>query len=142
MTPADHDAAADAEALGRLREAHVAAVNRGDLNGWIGLFAEDGVQMPPQSRANVGRPAIKEWSRGFLSSFRVEFALFVDEVQVTGDWAFERGAYRIIRAPKGGGMPHQDVGKYITIYQRQAGGAWAIARSIWNTDQPPPIAMR
>jgi hypothetical protein len=32
----------------------------------------------------------------------------------------------------------RDSGKYITIYRRQPGGTWQIARDIWNSDGPPP----
>jgi ketosteroid isomerase-like protein len=81
---------------------------------------------------------IRAWSQAFLAAFRATFALSVDEVQVAGDWAFERGAYRIGLTPRSGGAPIDDVGKYITIYARQPGDAWQIARDIWNTDNPLP----
>ena len=45
----------DLEAIDRVREAHVGAVNAGDAEAWAGLFADDGVQMPPHAPANVGR---------------------------------------------------------------------------------------
>ena len=70
--------------------------------------------------------------------FACRFSLSVDEVQATGDWAFERGRYEITLAPKAGDAPMDDTGKYITIYQRQSNGSWKIARDIWNSDQPLP----
>jgi uncharacterized protein (TIGR02246 family) len=129
---------ADLRAIDRVREAHVASLNQGDVDAWAGVFSEDAVQMPPNTRANVGRAAIRAWSHAFLDPFRAEFALEVDEVRVAGDWAFERGAYRIRVSPKAGGPGFEDTGKYITIYQKQANGAWLMARDIWNSDNPPP----
>lgn len=130
---------ADLEALDSVREGHIAALNDGDVNAWAGAFTADGVQMPPNAPANLGRESIRAWSQAFLAPFRVEFALAVDEVQVTGDWAFERGMYTITLTPKTGGEPMQDIGKYITIYERQPSGAWGMARDIWNSNNPPFI---
>ena len=81
---------------------------------------------------------IELWSQTFLSQFRVQFALTVDEVRVLGEWALERGAYRISLNPIAGGPPIQDIGKYITVYQRKPGDLWRIARDIWNSSNPPP----
>jgi uncharacterized protein (TIGR02246 family) len=138
MGPADRDTDVDIEAIQRVREAHVAALNAGDADRWVSLFTDDGVQMPPNAPANVGREPIRAWSRAFLAAFRATFALAVAEVRVIGDWAFERGSYRITLTPQAGGDSIQDVGKYVTVYQRQPGGPWRIARDIWNTDLPPP----
>lgn len=128
----------DLEAIDRVRETHVAAVNAGDAEAWVAQFTDDGVQMPPDAPANVGRTMIGSWSRAFLDQFRLQFSLAVDEVRVLGEWAFERGDYTISLNPKAGGPTMQDIGKYITIYQRKPGDTWRIARDIWNSSNPPP----
>jgi len=120
----------------RLRDIHVAAVNAGDANAWADCFAEDGVQMPPHFKANVGKTAVRGWGQGFLSLFACRFSLSVEEVRVDTDWAFERGRYAIQLTPKTGGEPVDENGKYITVYQRQPDGSWKIARDIWNSDEP------
>jgi ketosteroid isomerase-like protein len=94
--------------------------------------------MPPNAPANVGRTMIGSWSQAFLDQFRLQFALAVDEVRVLGEWAFERGGYTISLNSKAGGLPMQDSGKYITVYQRKPGGTWRMARDIWNSCNPPP----
>ena len=129
---------ADLKSIDGVRDAHVAALNAGDARAWAALFTGDGVQMPPNMPANIGRAAIEPWSKGFLGMFGVEFALSVDEVRVLGEWAFERGTYKIGLNPKSGGPSMQDAGKYITIYQRKSGDGWRIARDIWNSSNPPP----
>ncbi len=129
---------AERQAIDRVRDAHVAALNRGDADAWVALFTEDGVQMPPNASANVGRPMIRSWVEALLAPFRLEFALAVDEVRAAGAWAFERGTYRIALMPKAGGDALRDTGKYITIYERQPDGAWRMARDIWNSNHPSP----
>ena len=128
----------DLKAIDSVRDAHVAAVNAGDARAWAEQFTDDGVQMPPNMPANVGRSAIESWSKGFMDLFGLEFALSVEEVRVLGKWAFERGIYTISLSPKSGGPPMQDEGKYITIYKRKSGESWRMARDIWNSSNPPP----
>lgn len=130
---------ADVEAINNVREAHIAALNDGDVDAWVTAFTDDGVQMPPNAPANFGCERIRAWSQAFLAPFRAEFTLLVDEVRVAGDWAFERGTHTINLTPKAGGEPMQDIGKYLTIYERQPGGAWGMARDIWNSNNPPFI---
>lgn len=128
----------DQEAIDRVRETHVSAVNAGDAEAWAAQFTDDGVQMPPHAPANIGRTAIAGWSQGFMGLFSLEFALAVDEVHVQDDWAFERGTYTITLNPKAGGPPMQDAGKYLTVYQRKPGDSWRMARDIWNSNAPLP----
>jgi uncharacterized protein (TIGR02246 family) len=118
--------------------AHVAALNAGDAQAWAAQFTDDAVQMPPNAPGNVGRLKIASWSQAFLDQFRVHFALAVDEVRVLGEWAFERGSYSIRLTSKAGGPPMQDIGKYLTIYQRTPGDTWRMSRDIWNSNNPPP----
>lgn len=129
---------ADLRAIDRVREQHVAALNAGDADGWVAKFADDGVQMPPNATANIGKAAIATWSRGFLSHFRVQFALDANEVRILDDWAFERGDYSIDLKPSAGGPSLKDAGKYITLYTRDATGTWRIARDIWNSSNALP----
>jgi uncharacterized protein (TIGR02246 family) len=139
MTDYEHTGTeADLEAIDRVRDAHVAALNAGDAGAWAAQFTDDGVQMPPYAPANVGRAAIGSWSKGFMDLFRLEFALRVDEVRVLGQWAFEKGTYTITLTPKAEGSPMRDMGKYITLYQRKPGESWRMARDIWNSSNPPP----
>lgn len=131
--------ATEAQAIERTRGAHVAALNSGDVGAWAGAFADDGVQMPPNAPANVGRDKIQAWSGAFLGAFRAAFSLAPEEVQIAGaDWAFERGTYKITLTPRAGGEPIQDAGKYITVYQRQPDDNWVMARDIWNSSNPLP----
>ena len=124
--------------LDRTREAHVAALNAGDVDAWVACFAADAVQMPPNAPPNVGTEHIRAWSGGLLAAFRAEFSLFPDDVQLAGtDWAFESGGYSISLTSRSGGEPIRDDGKYVTIYRREDDG-WVMTRDIWNSNNPLP----
>jgi uncharacterized protein (TIGR02246 family) len=127
------------EAIDRIRDAHVSALNANDADAWVSCFTPDGVQMPPNDAANIGIENIRAWSTGMLTAFGAEFSLDVEEVELAGErWAFERGGHTIELTPPAGGPPIGDSGKYITIYQRQVDGSWLMARDIWNSNQPLP----
>ena len=127
----------DVEAIEAVRQTHEAALNARDAVAWAGVFTEDAVQMPPNAPANVGKANIGSWAAGFLAAMtRVKFSLYVSELQIAGDRAIESGAYAISLTPDGGGPVMEDAGKYITIYQRLLAGGWAVARDVWNSDQP------
>src|SRR6266852_1442236 len=84
-----HGSEIDLKAIDRVRDAHVGALNAGDAKAWVAQFTDDGVQMPPNAPANVGRAMIGSWSEALLEHFRVSFVLTVNEVRVLGDWALE-----------------------------------------------------
>lgn len=133
-----HGDAADLQAIDRVREEHIDALNAGDADAWVAQFANDGVQMPPNVPANVGKERIGVWSGGLLNSFEVKFDLDAEEVRVLGDWAFECGKYTIELNPAAGVSSLRDSGKYITIYQKGADDIWRMARDIWNSSNPLP----
>ncbi len=138
ITKKETSANLDMAEIDRLHEVHVAALNADDADAWVACFTDDGIQMPPHFGTNVGKAAVRAWSKGFLSLFTCRFNLSVEEVQVPADWAFERGRYDITLTPRASGEAMDDIGKYITVYQRQSDGSWKIARDIWNSDQPLP----
>src|SRR5437660_5477277 len=103
-----HGSETELRAIDKVRDAHVAALNAGDAGAWVVHFTDDGVQMPPNAPANIGKALIGSWSHALLSQFRVQFTLSVDEVRVLGEWAFERGEYTINLSSSAGGPAMQD----------------------------------
>ena len=60
---------ADVEALNHVREAHIAALNDGDVNAWVGAFTADGVQMPPKCSGQPRQGEHPDVVTSLLSSF-------------------------------------------------------------------------
>ncbi|MFQ5742328.1 MAG: hypothetical protein ACE5HV_01935 [Acidobacteriota bacterium] len=48
-----------------------------------------------------------------------------------------REVYTVTMAPKDGGEPVADNGKYILIVARQADRCWKISRTTYSSDNPP-----
>ena len=135
--PAENATAeADLQALNKLREEFVSVHNTNDASTLATLYTDDGILMPPNAQAATGKQAIESWFQTSFDQFTAELTLSSVDLQVAGDWAFERGTYTINLTPKAGGESMEDNGKYIVIPQKQADGSWRLARDIWNSDKP------
>ncbi len=129
------DVEADAAAVKRLFDEATAALNAG--GGAIEDFnTKDAVIMFPDEPAAIGKEAIRAHNQPLRGQFTSEEIRSVDEVVVSGDWAFVRWAGTGTVTPKDGGEPSEFNLKGITIFQRQPDNSWKIARAIWNSNLP------
>jgi uncharacterized protein (TIGR02246 family) len=112
------------------------SLNSGDLDRWLALWTEDGVQMPPDEPAITGIDSIEARNAAMLDRFTFDIGITNQEVETAGDWAFARGTYRARLMPKNGGRPVSIDGKYMTILARQPDGSWKIHRDIFNSNTP------
>ena len=141
--PAGRDPVTERAAIARTREAYVAAWRAADAPNLAAQYLEDGVVLYPNQPAILGRPAILSYFEGFFRDFQQDsFALASLEVEVLGDWAFDRGEYRWAATPRAGGPALTDVGKYLVILRRRPDGTWGVARDMDNSDRPPAQAGR
>jgi ketosteroid isomerase-like protein len=101
------------------------------------VLSDDAVIMPPGGGVLEGKAACMGFIRDVFADLGMEFdreiTLTSTELQLHGDWAFDRGTFaqRLIR--KQNGEELRETGKYFWLYQRTA-GAWRLARVIGNYD--------
>lgn len=126
-------------AVAKVRQAYQAAAAAQNAAGIAKLFAPDGVEMPPNAPAQKGRAAIEAFHKGMAQQWMVHgITITSTETHVAGDYAIDIGTYKQnLMAVKTGSMT-EDVGKYMVVLKKDAGGAWWIANSIYNSDAPPP----
>jgi ketosteroid isomerase-like protein len=105
------------------------------------LFTEQGEQLPPNTPAKVGRPAIQAFQTQLFSQGRTTISISTDEVLANGPLAVSRGAYTLEVKPGAQSPPGMkavaDTGKYL-IHWHQAGTKWLIADVAWNSNIPLP----
>ncbi len=122
-----------------IREQHhraTSALSAGDLDSMMAVYADDVVMLPPNEPAREGTAAIRSMWEGLLSAFGVEVAVSVEEVNVVGEWAFERGTFEMKLTPRSGEAPVEDSGKYLDVLRRNADGDWKYWRLCFNSSQP------
>lgn len=145
-TAAAQTAQSGAPEVVKVRSAYAAAVNAGDAKAIAALYAEDGVEMPPNEAMMKGRAAVEKYQASFLTAFSVKLSLTGIESMAAGDMAHDVGTYSQTITPKqGGGKPMTDRGKYVVLLRRGSDGQWRVKYAIYNSDLPaqaPPAAPK
>ena len=133
------DPAEDMAAIEAVRVAEGEAGAAGDVEAFLALLTDDVITMPPNAPLIMGKAAAKEWLEGFVAQYTVVMDSYTtDEIEVSGDLAFERytGAWTLTSKATGESM--SETMKGIHVYRKQADGSWKIARDTWNTSDPLP----
>lgn len=115
---------------------YAAAWSAGDMAGWIALWIDGGIQMPPGVPRNIGKEQIRTAMQPLLDVYDNEMTINPEEVRVLGDRAYSHGHYALAMTPKAGGDTAEVRGKFLTILEKQVDGSWKIAIDCFNYDAP------
>ncbi len=128
---------AEEQAICDVLEDYAAKATAGDLAGWLGLWSDDGVQMPPDAETAVGKSQIGAGMAPAFESMDLQVSIDkIESVVVDGSLGVTRCRYSISGTPKGGGdtVPVMPDGKALTVYRREANGSWRIAFDCFNAN--------
>ena len=107
---------------------YAAAAMDGDLERWLALWIEDGIQMPPGAPGRVGKAEIRRGMQPLFDLFDTsKMAIHTEEVRILGERAYSHGTYESEMAPKGGGETKNHSGTFLDILEKQIDGSWKIA---------------
>ncbi|HCY41223.1 MAG TPA: hypothetical protein DHV48_07705 [Prolixibacteraceae bacterium] len=118
-----------------LNNVFMEAFNSGDIKTMAGNYTSNAKLFPANSDAIEGPEAIV----GFWTAVkgmgikRVQLETVIAEK--TGNIAIEEGRYKLFVD----GDQMADQGKFIVTWEK-VNGQWKIARDIWNTNNPAPVA--
>jgi uncharacterized protein (TIGR02246 family) len=131
------DQQASVQQIGMLHEQWVAAVKSKDIGTIAGLYATDGVIMPPNAGSAQGREAIRKSWEQLLQLPDVSFAFEPSTIKTAeaGDMAYEIGTYTLSFKSTQGRA--EDIGKYVVVWTNE-GGAWKAAVDVFNSNLPVP----
>ena len=114
------------------------AENTGNSSEIVDMLAEDAVIMVPNQPVQEGRADcaafVADVLAGLLKEFDRRIVYTSAEVRIIGDIGFDRGSFTFTVAPRSGGEPSRETGKYLFLYSRAADSSWKIARAIVNLD--------
>lgn len=121
------------ESVDRIRERHVTAVNAGDVEAAVGIFASDSVFLPPGRPPLEGIPAIRAWFTHVFGQFHiVGFDLKPGPVQQHSDVWIEHGSWSAAFQTKDGSQSLPAGGTYLTVYRLEADGSASVLRDSFN----------
>jgi uncharacterized protein (TIGR02246 family) len=130
VAPAGGEARAAIEAYHRK---FTGAFAKGDAAAVAALHAPDARVLPERGRPVEGAQAVEAFWRDVMKSGVRLVQLQTLSVEERGDLAYETGDY-MTTAPAGPGVTEVDSGNYLVVWRR-AGGEWAVAAAIWNTNR-------
>jgi ketosteroid isomerase-like protein len=106
------------------------ALNEGDIESLVAVYAEDCVLMPPNAELARGQAAARTIFGGMIEA-GLGGELNTLAVAAAGDVGFHAGTYTLT-APDGSVA---DRGKFTEAW-RKIGGEWKMVNDIWNSDLP------
>jgi len=124
------DVEADVEAINSLVNEVEKAFNEGNLEAFMATIADDAVFMPPDVSVLIGKEAIRNWYNFDETSF--DTTIFSDEIEISGDWAFQRVHWKGSWILKESGETTQFESQSISNLRKQPDGSWKTSHSIWN----------
>ncbi len=115
------------------------AMMNGDDEKLLSMYADDAYSLPSYSPMVEGKNALKKAMMMDKESGNkmTEFKLETLDVFGSGNLLVEVGKYHLTMEMKNMRDPYHDMGKYVTIYEKQADGSYKIKADIWNTDTNP-----
>ena len=138
-TPLTNERRTEIEAFNaKFLEAHL----KMDTPAILGMWAEDGVSLLPETAPMIGKPAIAKFLTGVteqLKGWRLEkVELEFRGIEVSGDWASEWAfEHQVVRAPDETKPVFDGRGKILLVLHRDADGTWQIKREMWNQGTKP-----
>lgn len=118
--------------LVELGEVWVEAVNAGDLEAFVDLYADDVVRFPPDAEPVVGREAVRAMEQSWLTENELHAEAPTEGGFVAGDRAVAWGSFRIRQTVRATGETFGYGGRWMSVYRRGDDGTWRIWREIWN----------
>ena len=116
---------------------YVAAAHAGDLERWMSMWIEDGIQLPPDVRRRVGKEQFRTGMQPGFDLFDMKNMIIqTEEVRILGDRAYSHGTYTFDMTPKEGGETTSFSGKFLDILEKQVDGSWKIAIDCHNYNEP------
>jgi uncharacterized protein (TIGR02246 family) len=91
------------------------------------LMAEDVIFLTPGNPPMRGRDTFMRLLAA-MQPFRVESTSEIEEIRVTGEWAYCWTSLRVVMTPTAGGSAVRRSGNTLSIFQKEEDGRWVLAR--------------
>lgn len=109
------------------------------IDEFVSFLADDAIFMPSGAPLARGADIRASWEELLsLPGFGLEWRPASAHVAQAGDLGYTVGTYELTVRPEGAAVV--TVGKYVTLWKKQADGSWKVAVDCFNADSPPPGA--
>jgi ketosteroid isomerase-like protein len=114
-----------------------------DADKFVSFFAEDASFLPPDMPIAQGTESIRATASQMLAipGFNVSWKATKADVSGSADLGYTLGTYQLT-TNDAAGKPVNSVGKYVTVWKKQADGQWKVVADCFNPDGPStPVAQ-
>jgi ketosteroid isomerase-like protein len=118
--------------------AYLAAINSNRVVTLLADLTDDVVYQPPNEPEVAGKAAVRKWATDYVAAYRFHWQKTSIGFTVSGDWAFERYAYRVVNTDKTTGVASTDFGKGVNVFHHDADGKWRVAIDSWSSSLRAP----
>ena len=110
----------------------------GDMDCVLAFFAEEAFYLAADQPMIQGKAAIRSIVTKLFSGPGVSLSHQPTTARVSesGDLGYTIGTYQLTKNDDQGN-PVTTVGKYLTVWQKQADGQWKVVADCFNSDAPP-----
>ena len=128
--------AVDLAAITEFNQRYLQAINDGDIAALSALTTEEHIMLAPNRPLLIGKEANDTANGRAFELFDFDETWAPVETEISGDWAWQRGTFKVIATPKASGASRTLQGNFLRIYRRQPDGSWRMIRDMFNSDQP------
>lgn len=123
----------------KINKEMVAAILSGNAEKSMSFYTNDAISLPNYEKMLEGKDAIRKSNEAMTKAGWkvVAFEPVTLKVMSCDKTITEIGTFKISFSMEGLTKPIEDVGKYITIWEKQADGSLKIKIETWNTDTNP-----
>jgi ketosteroid isomerase-like protein len=128
------DVAADEAAISKRISDFARAFNVGDVNGVMAVFWDDFVSMERGIPTESGSAALAFWESSVTTTFQKydrNLRITGEQIKVSGNMAFERGAVDLVLTPKGGGEQIIEKHRFLDVWEKRR-GQWKLIAVMSN----------
>jgi ketosteroid isomerase-like protein len=126
----------DQRKIHRAIDDFIRAYNTGDVDRLLDVYTSDYIDMSDGESTLHGIEARRETEarlRDTFGKFDGRLTVEIDEIETSGDHAYDRGTLRVELRPKVAGEPVIVERRFLEIWRREADGEWRVARSMDNS---------
>ncbi len=126
----------DREEIRRKIDGFIHAYNAGDVDRLMTLFAADLIDMSdgePTLRGSTAHRETEARLRDTFAKFTGQLTVDMEELEISGDRAFDYGTLRVELHPKADGEPVVVERRFLEIWRRGPDGEWRVARAMDNS---------
>lgn len=112
---------------------------KGDIEKNMTLYTDDAISMPSYEPMHQGIAEIRKANKEMAASgWKFDsFEPTTVKIIPMGELITEIGTYKVSMTMGGTNEPMKDMGKYLTIWEKQKDGSLKIKVETWNSDMDP-----